>query len=96
MISEAALDISIAISKQDRDLTIGMEKGGRYAVMQIEKSAFIPDEYEGPYEATSKLYYSRFLQTKNKMATENIEIKPIPIYEVANPKGGITVTIGDA
>lgn len=52
------------------------------------------DFYYGPTEVTSMLYAEQVLPTQNKIMPANVQVHEIPIYEVSNPKGGITVTIG--
>jgi hypothetical protein len=49
--------------------------------------------YDGPYEVTPRFYEQR-LETKNKLMTDELTVDVIPVNEVMNPAGGITVTIG--
>lgn len=59
---------------------------------QIVKSGEYPD-YAGPYDVTPKVTAQR-LETKDTHMTENVTVREIPYYAVANPQGGTTVTIG--
>ena len=52
------------------------------------------DPYEGPYEVTPLAYQDIILKTKDKNMTEDVTVKEIPIAEVSNPAGGLTLTIG--
>lgn len=52
------------------------------------------EEYDGPYEFTSALYNDQIAATQYKTMKRNVVIHPIPIFEVDNPQGGTTVTIG--
>ena len=49
--------------------------------------------YEGPYEVTP-IFEDQRLETKRKSMSDDITVLAIPIYEVSNPQGGVTVTIG--
>lgn len=48
--------------------------------------------YEGEYEVTPKVE-SQSLPTKDKVLTEDVTIKAVPIYRVSNTSGGNTVYI---
>ena len=49
--------------------------------------------YDGPYEVTPR-FYEQKLETKEKLMTDDVTVDVIPVHEVTNPAGGITVTIG--
>lgn len=49
--------------------------------------------YDGPYEVTPR-FYKQKLETKEKLMTDDVTVDVIPVHEVTNPAGGITVTIG--
>lgn len=49
--------------------------------------------YEGPYEVTP-LFDEQILETRKKSMADDVTVLAIPIYEVSNPQGGTTVTIG--
>lgn len=51
-----------------------------------------PPAYEGDYNVTPTVH-GETLQTKDKYMEEDLEIKPIPIYETTNNSGGLTVYI---
>ena len=66
----------------------------------IEATVTIPrvivepyDEYEGPYEVVPR-FREQTLETKNKLMTDDVTVDVIPVHEVTNPAGGLTVTIG--
>lgn len=48
--------------------------------------------YEGEYGITPKIE-SQVLPTKNKVMTDDLTIREIPIYETSNQSGGTTVYI---
>lgn len=52
------------------------------------------DVYHGVYDVTSLPYYDQELETAGKILIDDICIRKIPYYEVTNPEGGITITIG--
>ena len=51
------------------------------------------EPYEGDYEIIPKVEPQTML-TKNKVMTDDVTIKAIPIAEVTNETGGKTATIG--
>lgn len=51
------------------------------------------ESYNESYEITPSVS-QQILQTKNKTMINDLTIKSIPYYEVANTSNGITVTIG--
>ena len=51
-------------------------------------------EYEGVYEFTPALYDDIEADTSGKLMRGNVLVHPIPIFEVGNPQGGTTITIG--
>lgn len=52
-----------------------------------------PDYYEGDYEVIP-MFTDQVLTTQNKTMKEDFTIKEIPVAEVSNPAGGLTLTIG--
>lgn len=49
--------------------------------------------FEGPYDCTPT-FEDIVLPTENKWMTGDMVFRAIPVLEVSNPQGGITVTIG--
>lgn len=49
--------------------------------------------YDGPYAVTPSLN-EQMLETAQKMMSDNVTVKEIPIYVVSNNSGGTTVIIG--
>ena len=94
MASNAALDITIAVAEQHRDIELAVSKRRKYMSLAIEKSTTPYPEYEGPYNVEQTLYYGSILETKGKGMLDDVTVNPIRIYEVSNPAGGKTVTIG--
>ena len=52
------------------------------------------EPYTGEYEVTPNFEVQE-LATKDKQMKDNVKIQSIPVYEVSNPTGGITLTIGE-
>ena len=50
--------------------------------------------YEGPTTVTPEISEMQILQTKKKAVMDDIFVLPIPITEVHNEHGGLTVVIG--
>ena len=51
--------------------------------------------YEGPYDVIPMPYTAQILPTANLAMSDNVNVQEIPYYEVSNPSGGMTATIGD-
>lgn len=51
--------------------------------------------YNGPYEVIPMVNTTQILPTANLFLSENVNVDQIPYYEVSNPSGGKTATIGD-
>jgi hypothetical protein len=68
----------------------------------LEGEVFIPKKipkgsenpYSGPYDITPSAE-SQVFATKEQYLTEDITVKSIPAYRVANASGGDTFTIGE-
>jgi len=80
---QAALDIQLEVIRGSPDIS-----------MTIDKSVTPPKQYDGTYEPVPILYDELVLPTAHLLMTKNVRVQPITIYEVSNPKGGRTVTIG--
>ena len=93
-VADIALDISLSVEEQHRDIEISVSKRRKYMAMAIEKSTTPIPEYPGPYSVTPRFYYGHTLETAGKQMVHNVSVEPITIYEVSNPAGGRTVTIG--
>lgn len=51
------------------------------------------ERYSGEYEVTPKAKEETVLGTKNKLMTDNVTVKKVPIYKTANSQNGTTVYI---
>lgn len=64
----------------------------------LELGTIIGDDFrkrfEGPYEVKPKVI-EQVLETNEKVMEDDVTVFAIPIYEVTNPQGGKTVTIGE-
>lgn len=67
------------------------------AEMVIGDAVIISDVYpvyEGPTTVVSRIGEEQVLRTALTTVMQDIEIERIPVWEVSNPQGGVTVTIG--
>lgn len=94
MASNAALDITIGVESQHREMEIAVSGQRKQITLSIAKSVTPLPEYDGPYDVTPRLYIGHTLETAGKSMKSNVSIAAIPIYDVSNPAGGRTVTIG--
>lgn len=92
--SQIALDIQLNVEGAEKAIEMAVSKRRKYMAIAVEKSTTPVPEYAGPYTVVSQLFYGQTLETGGKKMTEDLTVDPIPIYEVSNPKGGLTVTIG--
>ena len=92
--AEIALDLSLTVETQDREMEIALERMRKQIIIGIEKTVTPIEEYAGPYSVSPRFYYGHMLATKGKAMRDNVTVDAIQIYEVSNPKGGKTVTIG--
>lgn len=51
-------------------------------------------EYEGPTTVVSRIGAETVLETAMTTVMSDITVERIPVWEVSNPAGGVTVTIG--
>lgn len=65
---------------------VGLAEYQRVSVHEAE------EYYTGPYTATPKVY-EQTLSTKDKLMTDNVSIKSVPVYETSNLAGGKTFYI---
>lgn len=52
------------------------------------------EEYTGEYTVIPILDDEQVLETNNKVMTDNVTVKPIPVVQTTNPYGGYTIVIG--
>ena len=52
------------------------------------------EKFSGPYTVTPILYDEQELLTRDKVMTQNLTVKEIPVVETTNLYGGKTVVIG--
>ena len=91
---QAALDITVKISVTGKEMEMAVSRDVPSVSMAVEKSATVPDDYTGPYEATALLYEDLVLDTAWKRMTGDVTVKAVTIGEELNQKGGRTVIIG--
>ena len=94
MAVEVALNVSLKVESQNRNIEMTVKDHHKYMVMTIEKGGTPIDEFEGPYEVVPKFYYDQVLETIGKLMVDNVNVNAIQIHEVSNQAGGKTVTIG--
>lgn len=87
-------DVEIALGEENPDVLISIDAEAPEIEMEISGGPPLPD-YEGPYEVVSALRDEQTLPSEMRTTRRDILVRPIPIYEVDNPQGGTTVTIGN-
>lgn len=50
--------------------------------------------YSGPYTVIPVLHDDQVLETREKLMTDDMTVKAIPIVQTTNPYGGQTIVIG--
>lgn len=55
----------------------------------------VQDVYTGDYEVTPKVTRELTLETKRKVMKDDVVVKKMPQFEVANEAGGATLILGD-
>ena len=50
--------------------------------------------YKGPYEVTPRVV-GQTMETRNKVMTDDVTIRAIPVYRTSNQSGGTTVYIAN-
>lgn len=55
----------------------------------------VGEPYTGEYIVTPLVHSDQQLETKGRNMADNVTVKKVPYYEVANPKGGTTIIIGE-
>lgn len=94
MAAEIALDISMEVGSQHKEIEISVSKRRKYMTMSIAKSTTPYEQYAGPYTVDASFYYEKTLETGGKLMAQNVKVNTIPVYDVSNPQGGKTITIG--
>ena len=88
MARDGTLEIAAQISGS---LSPMREVIGRLSVPTERITPYIP--YEGPYEVIPD-FIDQTLETATKIMSDDVVVKEIPVAEVSNPAGGLTLTIG--
>ena len=92
--AEAALDIRLGTESNEKDIQLSIGRNSRRAVLSIDKSTTPHEEYAGPYTVDASFHYEKVLETNGKLMRDNVKVNTIPVYNVSNPYGGRTITIG--
>lgn len=90
--------VELIIEKEDSPVLLDIEDSNESVILDLSDAVLVDksyNPYEGDYEVVSKLYNPQTMETQGKVMAHDTVVKPIPIYEVSNPAGGMTVTIGD-
>ena len=72
--------------------TIFFTNGGQFEYQIVNGKIYY---YDGPYEVIPMPYSTQILPTANLAMSTDVSVKEIPYFEVSNPSGGYTATIGD-
>ncbi len=88
------MDITVRIEKR-KEIGARMVREPPFSVRMenVSISGDGAEEYEGVYTVLSSAE-EQTLETKNKKMTEDLQILPIPTFEVENQAGGKTFIIG--
>ena len=77
----------------------GVIRGQLSTISKITGKLTVPtgghpyNPYEGPYEVIPA-FDDQILETAEKTMSDDVVVKEIPVAEVSNPAGGLTLTIG--
>jgi len=83
--------LSSNISSNEEQLDGSLNNIINYSVIQnIEGTP-----YMGPYNFIPSVYNVQTGNTAGKVMTQDVTVQKIPQYEVSNPQGGLTLTIGE-
>lgn len=75
------------------DLDITIETMEQELELELETPGYVPPTYEGPYTVTPD-FTNQVLETAEKMMSDDVIVNEIPVAEVTNPAGGLTLTVG--
>ena len=75
------------------DLDITIETIEQELELELETPGYVPPTYEGPYVVTPD-FTDQVLETAEKMMSDDVIVNEIPVAEVTNPAGGLTLTVG--
>ena len=87
------IDLDITIETLVQELELELESAGGELELELESPGYIPPMYEGPYMVTPD-FTSQVLETAEKMMSDDVIVDEIPVAEVTNPAGGLTLTVG--
>lgn len=76
------------------EVEIGGIAGIEAELGAVQVSVMGGTPYDGPYAVTPATYREQVLATKNRSMREDVTVGKIPVYEVSNVTGGLTLTIG--
>ena len=76
---------------ESADCGLEFQSDGEVGIVTEVQSYDVPT-YDGEYVVTPTME-QQTLMTKNKMMTDNVQVKKIPLYETTNLSGGTTVYI---
>lgn len=85
------LDIRVENIQEEIELELVMDVSE--LELELDSSGYIPETYDGPYEVTPD-FEDQVLETEDLLMSDDVIVKEIPVAEVTNPAGGLTLTIG--
>lgn len=65
------------------------------SAVTVIREASPSDVYHGDYAVTPKVTKEVVLNTKTKIMKDDVTVKKMPQFEVANEAGGMTLILGD-
>ena len=68
---------------------------GNRVVVKTESGKVSVPAYKGSYEVTPRTSTSITLETSGKRLENDVTVNAVPLYEVSNPQGGVSIYIPD-
>ena len=94
MPSNEMLDIRLQVSLEPKNISMAVDKAWKEITLAVEKGGAYYPAYEGPYSVDASFYWAKKLATYGKSMTDDITVNAIPVVESSNPQGGKTIVIG--
>ena len=85
------LDIRVENIQEEIELELVMDVSE--LELELDSSGYIPETYDGPYEVIPD-FEDQVLETEDLLMSDDVVVKEIPVAEVSNPAGGLTLTVG--
>ena len=96
MIPDGSTRINLEFNTSDNNinLSFGSDEAFNVDFGQVQYINLGGEEYDGPYIVTPE-FEAQTLDTTNKHLSNDVVVLEIPMSEVSNMSGGLTLNIGD-